>query len=125
MGEGMTLEEARELLRSPLWPKVRDSFLAGGAFVVHPKGDLKRLDYLDAETRRQIALWTEGLQKADEWRRVIDGAKVRELKEAYPGVYPEVFRYVAYFTRFKTVDEDFTRLLLKLKFPEVYELCYC
>lgn len=121
----MTLEEARELLRGPLWPKVRDSFLAGGSFAVYPKGDLRRLEYLDEETRRQIALWTEGLQKADEWRGVIDGAQVRELKEAYPGVYPEVFRYVAYFRRFKAVDDDFTRLLLKLKFPEVYELCYC
>lgn len=121
----MTLDEARELIQSPIWTKVRDSFLATGAFNVYPKGDLRRLEYLDEETRRRIALWTEGLRKAAEWKTVVDGARVRELKESYPGVYPEVFRYTAYFARFAEVNDDFTKLLLKLKFPEVYELCYC
>ena len=33
MGE-MTIEEARALLKSPIWPKVRDNFLATGEFTV-------------------------------------------------------------------------------------------
>lgn len=121
----MTLDEARKLVRSPIWPKVRDAFAAGAAFAVYPKGDLRRLEYVDADVRARIDIWVEGLRKAADWRHVVDGAKVRELRECYPGVYPEVFRYMAYFTRFKTVDDAFMTTLLKLKFPEVYELCYC
>jgi len=105
---------------------VRDKFAATGDFVVYPKGDVRRVAYLDAETQRQIALWKEALLKADEWRTVVDGAKVRELKAAYPGIYPEVFRYTAYFTRRPDSAESeaaFTLKLLKLKFPEAYELC--
>ena len=115
----MTLEEARELLESPLWPRVRDSFLKTGEFTVYPKGDLRRLEYLDDATRRRIALWQEAIAHADEWRMVVDGARVRELRAAYPGIYPEVFRYTAYFSGGK----DVTLKLLKLKFPEAYELC--
>lgn len=116
----MTLEEARELLGNRIWPRVRDRFLETGEFAVYPKGDLRRLDYLDAETRRRIALWQEAISKVDEWRTVVDGAKVRELREAYPGIYPEIFRYAAYFADGK----DVMMKLLKFKFPEAYELCY-
>lgn len=115
----MTLNEARELVNGPLWPSVRDRFLATGELAVFPKGDLRRLEYLPEETRRQIELWREAIGKVDEWRKIVDGAKVRELKEAYPGVYPDVFRYAAYFSG----KGDFTMKLLKLKFPEAYQLC--
>ena len=126
----MDLNEARDLVNDErLWPKVRDAFLRTGEFKVYPKGDLRRIELLDAETRQAIDLWAEGLGKAAEWRLVLDGAKVRELKAAYPGVYPDVFRYLPYFARFdtKTVRDnpEALKLLLKLKFPEAYELCCC
>lgn len=124
----MDLNEARELVNDErLWSKVRDAFLRTGEFKVYPKGDLRRIWLLDAETRQAIDLWAEGLGKADEWRLVLDGAKVRELKATYPGVYPDVFRYLPYFARYdrKTVRDnpEALKLLLKLKFPEAYELC--
>lgn len=115
----MTVDEARKLLGSAIWPRVRDRFLETGEFAVHPRGDIRRLEYLDADTRRRIELWKDALAHAEEWRTVVDGRKVRELREAYPGIYPEVFRYTAYFSG----GGDPTMKLLKLKFPEAYELC--
>lgn len=126
----MDLNEARELVGDErLWPKVRDAFLASGEFKVYPKGDLRRLEFVDPSVRSQIDLWVEGLSRADEWKTVLAGAQVKELKAAYPGVYPDVFRYAPYFKRFgadgiKDNSEALT-LLLKLKFPEVYDLCFC
>lgn len=117
----MTIEEARALVASPIWPKVRDRFLATGELAVYPAGDVRRLEYLDEETRRRIALWKEALENCASWRTVVDGAKVRELRERYPGVYPEVFRFAAYFPGGK-VD---TMKLLKIKFPEALEICNC
>ncbi len=120
------LNEARELIASPIWAKVRDKFLATGEFVVYPRGDVRRLEYLPDSTRRQIAIWVEGLGKAAEWRTVVNGDDVRALKAKYPGVYPDALRFSAYFTKFGAPDaanRDFMMLLLKLKFPEAYELC--
>ena len=125
----MTHKEARELIGSPIWPKVRDRFLATGEFCVYPMGDVRRLEYLDASVRERIAAWQEGLRLAPVWRKVVDGAKVRELKAKYPGVYPEAMRYAAYFEReLKEAPEgEFPetalRRLLKMKFPEAYALC--
>lgn len=115
----MTIEEARALLKSPIWPKVRDNFLATGEFTVYPSGDERRLEYLDAETRSAVENWKTVLEHAGEWRLVVDGAKVRELRASYPGAYPEALRYAAYFPGGK-VD---VMKLLKLKFPEAYRLC--
>ena len=115
----MTLDEARALLKSPIWPKVRDNFLATGTFEVLPAGDPRRLEYLDAETRAAVERWKAVLEHAAEWRLVVDGAKVRELRAAYPDAYPEALRYAAYFPNGK-VD---VMKLLKLKFPEAYQLC--
>ena len=115
----MTIEEARRLVSSPLWPKVRDRFLATGELVVYPSGDPRRIEYLDEETRREIAIWTEALENCASWRKIVDGKKVRELRERYPGAYPEVFRYAAYFPDGK-VD---VMKLLKIKFPEALEVC--
>ena len=126
----MTHKEARELIGSPIWPKVRDQFLATGEFAVYPKGDVRRLEYLDESVRREIALWQDGLRNASAWRTVVDGAKVRELKAKYPGVYPEAMRYYVYFEHDlanATGDgfpETALRRLLKMKFPEAYALCY-
>ncbi len=116
----MDLNEARALVRAPFWGKVRDDFLATGTFQVYPKDDPARMAYLDESVRRQIDLWMEGLAKVDAWRTVTDGPTVRRLKADYPGVYPEVLRYAAYFVGKK----DVRRQLMKLKFPEAYELCY-
>ncbi|MCQ2390133.1 MAG: hypothetical protein MJ240_01815 [Kiritimatiellae bacterium] len=115
----MTLEEARKLVNGDLWPSVRDNFLATGEIVVYPSGDLRRLEYLTEAERRMIRDWQTVLEHAAEWRLVVDGGRVRELKAQYPGAYPEALRYAAYFPGGK-VD---VMKLLKLKFPEAYRLC--
>jgi hypothetical protein len=142
-----SITEARELISNEiLWPKVRDYLSAGGAFELFPAKDAARLKLLDASTRQAIGVWIEAIALAERWRKVVDGATVRELKAAYPGVYPEVFRYTAYFTKWQRVLEEMARtaekqgcrisqvacpdfamvlLLLKLKFPEAHKLCCC
>lgn len=121
------LKEARELVSNEvLWPKVRDYLASGGGFENFNASVSSRLKLVDGAVREKIAMWCEALAHAGEWKNIVDGARVRELKDRYPGVYPEVFRYTAYFTRFKSFDPengDFLMLLLKLKFPEVYALC--
>lgn len=123
----LTIDEARALVSNgTLWPKVRDYLAHGGEFTSFPPGVKSRLKLVDEETRAAIDSWVAALGKAGEWKAVVDGEKVRELKKKYPGVYPEVFRYSAYFAKFPKADagnEDFMMLLLKLKFPEVYKLC--
>jgi len=122
----MTLEEARDLLNDPVWPMVRDRFLTTGSIDVFPKNDVRRIEYLSEDVRRRIGLWRDALQHVAEWRSIVDGAKVRELKAAYPGVYPEVFRFAAYFPKSPETPEEeaaFMFKLLKLKFPEAYALC--
>ncbi len=121
------IKDARALIADPvLWPRVRDYLARGGEFKVFPKGVKERLCLVDDETSQQITLWCEAISKAEEWRSIVDGAKVRELKTAFPDVYPEVFRYAPYFARFKKIDpsdEAVILQVLKLKFPEVYKLC--
>ena len=125
----MTVDEARDLIDSPIWPKVRDRFLETGEFCVYPIGDFRRLEYLDEAVRARIASWQEGLRLAPAWRKVVDGATVRELKAKYPDVYPEAMRYAAYFERELRdapegeFPESALRRLLKMKFPEAYRLC--
>ena len=68
-------------------------------FHAFPKDDGSRLLLLDAATLEGIARWLGALACAEELRRVTDGAAVRALKAAFPGVYPEVFGYVAYFSK--------------------------
>lgn len=123
----MDLNEARELVKSPLWPKVRDSFLETGTLEVYPAGDLRRLAYLDQETRDRIELWKTALGSLADWRKVVSGTEVRALKAQFPGVYPEALRYEMYFRKFGDLKKDFpeeaVKLLLKLQFPEAYELC--
>lgn len=116
----MTVDEARELVNGPIWTKVRDDFLATGEFTVYPVGDVRRLAYLEDDVRAQVELWLKAIPQLDAWRKVVDGAAVRKLRAEYPGVYPEALRYQPYFLGTK----DVTKVLLKLKFPEAYRLCY-
>jgi hypothetical protein len=140
-----SVTQARELLGNVrLWPKVRDYLAAGGEFELFPAKDPSRLKLLDQATRASIDRWLDAIAAADRWRKIVDGAKVRELKAEYPGVYPDVFRYAAYFAKWRGVLDEMARtaaakgcrvsqvqcpdfnmvlLLLKLKFPEAYELC--
>ena len=66
-------------------------------FHAFPKEDWSRLLLLDGATLESIAKWLGALACAESLRRVTDGAVVRGLKTALPGVYPEVFAYTAYF----------------------------
>lgn len=140
-----SVTQARELVGNPrLWPKVKEYLAGGGEFEPFPAKDPSRLKLLDGETRSAIGKWMEALAAAEGWRKIVDGAKVRELKAEYPGVYPDVFRYTAYFAKWREAldemsrvaadrgcgvsqvecpDFDMVLLLLKLKFPEAYELC--
>lgn len=140
-----TVTQARELIGNErLWPKVKKHLAGGGEFELFPAGDSSRLKLLDADTRAAIGRWMEALAAAEAWRKIVDGAKVRELKAEYPGIYPEVFRYTAYFAKWRDVldgmmrsaaerncrvsqvecpDFNMVLLLLKLRFPEAYELC--
>ena len=124
----LTIDEARKMVaNADLWPQVRDYLVRGGEFELFPAGVKSRLKLVDSETLLKIDMWVEALKNAPDWKGIVEGDKVRELKNRYPGVYPEVFRYSAYFSKFKTIDpgnEDFMKLLLKLKFPEVYKLCF-
>ena len=124
----LTIDEARKMVaNADLWPQVRDYLVRGGEFELFPAGVKSRLKLVDSETLLKIDMWVEALKNAPDWKVIVEGDKVRELKSRYPGVYPEVFRYSAYFSKFKTIDpgnEDFMMLLLKLKFPEVYKLCF-
>ena len=122
----MDLKEARELLNNKLlWPKVREYLAAGGEMLDFSKQE-NRLVLLDKETLDKVRLWLDALSHAEEWKTVVDGAKVRELKAAYPGIYPEIFRYLPYFKAFDLQDSsnfELVRMLLKLKFSEAYRLC--
>ena len=85
-----------------------------------------RLYLLDKETMDKIQLWLKALGQAESWKTIVDGAKVRQLKAEYPGVYPDVIRYLPYFSKFDLNDTsniELVKHLLKLKFPEAYELC--
>ena len=95
-------------------------------FHTFPREDGSRLLLLSGATLESVAKWLGALACADALRRVTDGAVVRGLKAALPGVYPEVFRYLPYFSKFDlhdTSNMDLVMFLLKLKFPEAYELC--
>ena len=102
----MELNEARELISNrQLWPLVR-SFLAAGGEMKDFSLPENRLLLLDKETLELIRLWLDALSHAAEWKTIVNGAKVRELKAAYPGIYPDVFRYLPYFSKFDLQDHS-------------------
>ncbi|MBP5641131.1 MAG: hypothetical protein J6X55_16740 [Victivallales bacterium] len=122
----MDLKEAKELVGNrQLWPRVRDYLAAGGEMKDFTKPE-NRLGLLDKETLDKVHLWLDALAHANEWKTIVDGAKVRELKANYPGIYPDVFRYLPYFSKFDLHDSsnlELVMFLLKIKFPEAYQLC--
>ena len=59
-----------------------------------------------AETYQNIGLWLAALARADELRNVISGARVRELKAALPGVYPDVLKVAPYFHKWQLPAAD-------------------
>ena len=91
-------------------PRIRrhvlDALGVRPCFHVFPKGDWSRLLLLDGATLLAAARWLGALSCAARLRRVTDGAMVRKLKEALPGVYPEVFGYMAYFSNFNFQCRD-------------------
>lgn len=119
----MTLDEARALVNGPLWTKVRDDFLTSGSFSVFPRGDARRLRYLESSVRDEIALWLKALPQLSAWRTTVDGKVVRQLKAEYPGVYPQALQYALYFPAGLSEEKVLERLL-KLKFPEAHRLVY-
>lgn len=74
-----------------------DSLDVEPCFHDFPKEDGSRLLLLDGATLEKVVQWLGALACADELRRVTDGATVRALRTALPGVYPDVFGYTAYF----------------------------
>lgn len=66
-----------------------------------PKEDFSRLLLLDGATILEVAKWTGAIASSEQLRRVTDGATVRSLKAALPGVYPDVFGFTAYFSKWK------------------------
>lgn len=70
-------------------------------FHAFPKDDGSRLLLLDAATLDAIAKWLGALACAEALRKVTDGATVRNLRAALPGIYPEVFGFAAYFRKWK------------------------
>ena len=78
---------------------ILDSLGVEPCFHAFPKEDGSRLLLLDAATLEGIARWLGAIACAGELRRITDGATIRVLKAALPGVYPEVFGYVAYFSK--------------------------
>ena len=91
-------------------PRVRRFILAqlevAPCFHAFPKDDGSRLLLLDVATLEGVARWLGALACAEELRRITDGTAVRELKAALPGIYPEVFGYVAYFSGFDVQRGD-------------------
>ena len=77
-------------------------------FHAFPKEDGSRLLLLDAATLESLVRWLGALACAEELRKITDGATVKTLKAALPGVYPDVFGYTAYFSKndFKRRDAE-------------------
>ena len=75
-------------------------------FHTFPKDDGSRLLLLDGATLESIAKWLGALACATKLRGVTSGADVRALKAALPGIYPDVFAYMAYFSGMNLAAKD-------------------
>ncbi len=93
--------EGIDALKYPENPRVKryilDSLSVEPCFHAFPKEDGSRVLLLAGETLESVAKWLGALVCADALRRVTDGETVRRLKAEFPGIYPEVFGYTAYF----------------------------
>lgn len=76
---------------------ILDFFRVEPFFHTFPADDGSRIALLDFEDIDGAARWLGALSAADALRRTTAGAQVRALKAAFPGVYPGVFAYTAYF----------------------------
>ena len=76
---------------------ILESLNVESCFHTFPKEDGSRLLLLDGATLESVAKWLGALACSGVLRRVTNGATVRELKAALPGIYPEVFGYTMYF----------------------------
>lgn len=76
---------------------VLDSLGVEPCFHFFPKDDGSRIVLLDGATLESMIKWLGALACSEALRRVTSGPAVRELKAAFPGVYPEVFGYTMYF----------------------------
>ena len=95
---GLVAPNYQTLLASPRVKRhVLSSLRVTPCFHSFPKGDWSRLLLLDGATLEEIAKWLGAVVCAGDLRRVTDGATVRELKAALPGIYPDVFGYTMYF----------------------------
>ena len=89
-----------ELARTPRAKKyILDFFRVEPFFHAFPAEDGSRIALLDFKDIDGAARWLGALSAADALRRTTAGAQVRALKAAFPGVYPDVFAYTAYFRR--------------------------
>lgn len=118
-----------------------------------PVEDGSRLALLGRERLEEIGCWLEVIARSEKLRRETDGARIRALREAYGDAYPEALRYSPYFAKWPLPDADGLELLatamrsapqwllpakplpdadvplaavwklLKLRFPEDYEIC--
>lgn len=78
-------------------------------FHAFPKDDWSRLLLLDGVMLEAIAKWIGALVLIDQLRLVTDGKAVRELKESFPGIYPDVFAYIMYFSGLDLLRKDGSR----------------
>jgi len=77
---------------------VLDSIGVERCFHAFPADDWSRLLLLDGVTLESVAKWLGAIACAESLRSVMKGADVRDLKSVLPGVYPEVFGYMPYFS---------------------------
>jgi len=104
---GLVSPNYQTLLASPRVKRhVLSSLRVTPCFHSFPKGDWSRLLLLDGATLVEIAKWLGAVACAGDLRRVTDGATVRELKAALPGVYPDVFGYTMYFKGIDLAAKD-------------------
>ena len=104
---GLVAPNYQTLLASPRVKRhVLSSLRVTPCFHSFPKGDWSRLLLLDGATLEEIAKWLGAVVCAGDLRRVTDGATVRELKAALPGIYPEVFGYTMYFKGIDLAAKD-------------------
>ena len=90
--------DALDHLESPRVKRyILDSLGVEPCFHTFPKDDWSRLLLLDGATIESVAKWLGAIFSVDALRHVTDGAAVRGLKAALPGIYPEVFGYTMYF----------------------------
>ena len=95
---GLVAPNYQTLLASPRVKRhVLSSLRVTPCFHSFPKGDWSRLLLLDGAMLEEVAKWLGAVACAGDLRRVTDGATVRELKAALPGIYPDVFGYTMYF----------------------------